>query len=237
MRNPRVVPDSIAGIHTCCSGATTGNATNATCNPLPAAPRIPSLLVWHALFMILAWGVFLNAGIVTGLLKETAILSGKDGKNWFPVHITLNVLGVVLSGIGLILGVLMSKKHAMNLHQIVGLTVSSFAFVQAVLGAARPHKKEQVGKSALARESFAREIWYRVHSTLGILLCLFANVNMFIGVETARLFGVSNLAASLVVALLAMFLLAHVCTFLGPLLLHGRSRRAPQPVDHPHDGL
>ncbi len=82
----------------------------------------------HTDSQIIAFGVFMSFGIfVARYLKQYYW--------WFPLHILVQVLAVVLAFTGFILCLVMSAgNHFSNLHSWFGISVMALAFLAPILG-------------------------------------------------------------------------------------------------------
>jgi len=87
-----------------------------------------TLRYWHATLMISAFGVFMSFGIfVARYLKQYYW--------WFPLHIIVQVLAIVLAFSGFILSLIMTNDgHFSNIHSWFGLTVLALSFITPMMG-------------------------------------------------------------------------------------------------------
>eukprot|EP01119_Soliformovum_irregulare_P017279 TRINITY_DN510_c0_g1_i2.p1 TRINITY_DN510_c0_g1~~TRINITY_DN510_c0_g1_i2.p1 ORF type:complete len:382 (-),score=85.26 TRINITY_DN510_c0_g1_i2:36-1181(-) len=90
-------------------------------------PFSSSMKLIHGALMILAYGMCLSFGaFIARYLKEYYW--------WFPLHITIQVLGAVLALSGFIVALCMVTTHFNNWHSWIGITTLAFTFVTPFLG-------------------------------------------------------------------------------------------------------
>jgi hypothetical protein len=104
------------------------------------------LWVWHGVLMAVSWGILVPLAIGSSLLRDT--LNLPPGV-WLTMHMSLNMFAILCMVISFGIAVYATNekaaagedpKHFTDLkHGTVGLVIFLLAFVQAIIGMARPH--------------------------------------------------------------------------------------------------
>ena len=141
-----------------------------------ASPTISGRQTWisttvlHAIFMSIAWGILLQAGVFIA-----RYFRHKDPL-WFKLHRALQMTGLLFAIIGLIFGFLsVQSKHLSFAHGAIGIVMMIIAILQPINAFFRPHKHK--GEPI----SVKRKRWELLHLTAGRIAILLAFVNIPLG--------------------------------------------------------
>jgi hypothetical protein len=125
--------------------------------------------------MMISWGILLPVGtFLPRFFKQSTVLAPPA---WFKYHRLIQVLGVILSLAGYILGIKLvqdteHKNATVDAHFGVGTTVFVLGWVIVFLGIIRPDK-------------FAswRKIWFYLHVWLARIAVVLGFTNVFLGLK------------------------------------------------------
>eukprot|EP00968_Pinguiococcus_pyrenoidosus_P019270 scaffold2069_cov254-Pinguiococcus_pyrenoidosus.AAC.10 len=138
----------------------------------------PDEVLYHAVFMSLAWMFFAPLGILASLYR--AFLPEKG--IWFKVHVAAMIMTLVCNLVGffIILDYLDTELILDDdRHKTLGFVVFIAANAQALGGALRPHHEEQKSKSV------SRRLFEVFHPMLGLVLVILAHYNAIRGFDYA----------------------------------------------------
>ncbi|KAL6073479.1 DOMON domain-containing protein frrs1L [Balamuthia mandrillaris] len=137
-----------------------------------------SVVIFHGVTMLLAWGFFLNVGSIIGRyfkLPPTQVFA-----NWFPKHAWLQATGLLLSLLSAVMIVAHIAYdqgwhgHAKGVHHWAGILLLVLAVAQPLLG-------------LLAHRGYLRHKrstkYHRPHRWLGRLMMLLAVVTIALGLR------------------------------------------------------
>ncbi len=171
--------------------------------------------MWHARWMVLAWGVLLPVGVLIArffkVLPSQNWPQAVDNTVWWHAHRALQWTGFacMLVGLWLVWGKGASLGGLPQLHGWLGLLVCTLAAVQ-VLGALARGSKGGPTESAMRGDHYdmtpRRRVFERLHKGLGWLAVLLAAVVMAMGLALAD-------APRWMVLLLALWWLALLAVF------------------------
>eukprot|EP00755_Sulcionema_specki_P036284 Sspe_Gene.22317::Locus_8464_Transcript_2_3_Confidence_0.333_Length_1630::g.22317::m.22317 len=142
-------------------------AVTPTASPTSRDVTFFTLPILHGVFMFLAWGVTLQAGVFIA-----ANFRHRDPL-WFKLHRAFQMTGMVLALVGfavIIPGVL--NKHFSFAHGAIGLVVTILGILQPVNAYFRPHKGDGT----------KRVVWEYLHKGAGRLALVLGLVNIVLGV-------------------------------------------------------
>jgi len=128
----------------------------------------------HGALMLIGWGV----------IFVFAVISARFGKSlgplWFTLHTGFVSLGMTLVTVAFIISWTMVDKVFFNtrFHSQLGLTIMILAYIQVVMGVARPHRKNREDPTP------ARKVFEIVHPLNGWMLLVLASINIFAGIST-----------------------------------------------------
>ena len=173
----------------------------------------PWFTLWmlHGIFMFLGWGIFLQCGAFIA-----RYFRHRDPW-WFKMHRKVNIIGLLFSFVGLILGFLSANtaapKHFVTTHAIIGLFIMIVGMLQPLNAFFRPHLD---GKH--------RNLWSLFHKYLGRIALVLALVNITLGL----------LMAVVVTALWISWLILlgiYVCMYVAMEVMHQRKGKAKKNDD------
>jgi hypothetical protein len=167
----------------------------------PADWTKSSVVIYHAVFMYLAWFIFPVCGIyVAAFMKHI-------GHKWYQIHMLLFIAGTCLfSGVGLFFIYAFKTVYGFPTfgHGILGVIISVCLVVQVLLGFVINY---------LYKPKRSKTPWYDYfHQYFGRILAILAFVNIALGLGEAAqrydgLFGVLNIAhIILAVGITALFI-------------------------------
>jgi len=188
--------------------------------------------------MIAAWGFVLPAGAMMPLCWRRAL----PGKGWLRAHMSFQLVGVVLTAVGLGLSIgavdLLKGEHFSTSgaggHKAAGLVVGILAAVQIVLAFMRPHPPKDG-----AQPTVGRRVWSWSHRIAAITLLVLTIYTVVKGAERIEEYFAGDpsqvLSSSTLTALYLGLLGGGVVTVGGcGLLLGSKNRTAP--LVKPPDG-
>ncbi|XP_062595774.1 uncharacterized protein LOC134257148 [Saccostrea cucullata] len=151
----------------------------------------------HGILMFLGWGVCLVWGTFI------ARYFSSSGTTWFLLHRIFQVSGLVLSVIGLVMGIVAVQfDHFKFAHGAIGIIIMLLGLSQPFNALIRPHRPEEGEKKTLKRR-----IWELFHHNIGRVAVALALVNISLGVFLA-------LAHTAVWALWFVYLIIIILVFL-----------------------
>ena len=150
--------------------------------------------VWHARWMVLAWGVLLPVGVLIARFFKVLPTQNwpqvLDNTVWWHTHRALQWAGFacMLVGLWLVWGKATGRGDLLQLHGSVGLLVCALAVLQ-VLGALARGSKGGPTEDALRGDHYdmtpRRRVFERLHKGLGWLAVLLSVVVMGMGLAMA----------------------------------------------------
>jgi Eukaryotic cytochrome b561/Reeler domain len=209
--------------------------------------------VVHGAIMFVAFGLCMPIGILVA--RFTKGYPTPSSTCWFLTHKTFQILAVVLSLLGFLLGILIVSPgpHFDCSHSIVGLAVVLAGVIQLIVGACcRPPKMVVVQQPAspdgvtkeVKERPRKRLVWEIFHKSVGYGTALVAVVAIFLGIEEINGdFLDPNVADpyAVLVALLAFAWIACECYQRWNARNKqqkadgsGKEKPAPTPVAHPN---
>lgn len=138
---------------------------------------LPSWLAAHIACMMLSWGFLLPIG---ALMAISFRHSFADKARWFQLHISIQVLGVILNIAGFVIPFVNIETHFKDTHQVLGTVVFAMGVAQAVQGFIRPKKTD--------KPTVLRRAWEVCHKGFGRIVIILAWANSFLGVQLIRKF-------------------------------------------------
>ncbi|XP_029650676.1 putative ferric-chelate reductase 1 isoform X2 [Octopus sinensis] len=132
----------------------------------------------HGVSMIVAWVFFASVGIFAARYSKSVNKKLCKIMLWFQLHRTFMVLAMLLTILGFILIFIQNEGEYSELqgssakaHPIIGIIVTIFVIINPILGYFRPGKDHP------------KRIYFNwVHSMIGTILMILADVTIFIGV-------------------------------------------------------
>ncbi|CAI9740447.1 putative ferric-chelate reductase 1 isoform X3 [Octopus vulgaris] len=132
----------------------------------------------HGVSMIVAWVFFASVGIFAARYSKSVNKKLCKIMLWFQLHRTFMVLAMLLTILGFILIFIQNEGEYSELqgssakaHPIIGIIVTIFVIINPILGYFRPGKDHP------------KRIYFNwVHSMIGTILMILADVAIFIGV-------------------------------------------------------
>jgi hypothetical protein len=104
------------------------------------------LWVWHGVLMAVSWGILVPLAIGSSLLRDMLCLPPGV---WLTLHMSLNMFAILCMVVSFSIAVYATNektadgedpKHFTDLkHGTIGLVIFLLAFMQAIIGMARPH--------------------------------------------------------------------------------------------------
>lgn len=183
--HPGLFNDFAAADHGSSSNETVGAPQAGT---PPQQYSLPAWLVAHIACMMLSWGFFLPIGALMaisfrGTLKGTGGGGGAGGTQlWFKLHVSIQVLGLVLTIVGFAIAFAQIGTPVVGSHQIMGTVVFALALAQGLMGHLRPHKPSSPGE----RPTALRTVWEYCHKGFGRIVIVLAWANTFLGVKLVK---------------------------------------------------
>ncbi|XP_052832488.1 putative ferric-chelate reductase 1 isoform X2 [Octopus bimaculoides] len=150
----------------------------------------------HGVSMIVAWVFFGSVGIFAARYSKSINKKLCKIMLWFQLHRTFMVLAMLLTILGFILIFIQNEGEYSELHStsakahpIIGIIVTIFVIVNPILGYFRPGKDHP------------KRIYFNwVHSMIGTVLMILADVTIFIGVLMhSKMEGVNKMYKAFVI--------------------------------------
>ena len=161
----------------------TNESSNVTENKVVEEPEMLTLAPWlqaHIACMMLSWGIFLPVGALIAISFRGI---GNSKALWFKLHMSVQVVGVLLSIVGTIIAFVNAAIHLNGAHQWIGTIIFGLGILQAIQGFLRPHKAA-MGES----ETRVRKFWEFCHKGLGRGVLILAWANIFLGLKLVKNF-------------------------------------------------
>ncbi|KAJ9690962.1 hypothetical protein PVL29_013226 [Vitis rotundifolia] len=135
------------------------------------SPQMTFDITLHGVLLWASTGFLMPIGVLTIRMCNREEC-GRKVKVIFYVHVTLQVLSVLLATAGAVLSVKNFENSFNNYHQRIGLALYGAIWVQALIGFCRP-----------GRGSKGRSVWYFVHWILGTTVSVVGMINIYTGLE------------------------------------------------------
>ena len=164
---------------------------------VPTIPTysVPSLLVLHAVLMMIAWLLLAPLGVVIARFGKpvAAMAMGGPAKGgaggvapWFVYHRATQVAAALLTIVGAVLGIAETDttfgEHLFSSHAMLGITVLVLVLFQPLNAVIRP-----------AKDAASRPAWSATHKLVGYSACVCAVVNCILGSdEIGKLYRVAH---------------------------------------------
>jgi hypothetical protein len=136
---------------------------------------LPTWLAAHIACMMLSWGFLLPIG---ALMAISFRHSFTDKTRWFQLHVSFQILGVILNIAGFVIPFINIETHFKDTHQVLGTVVFAMGVAQAVQGFVRPKKTD--------KPTLIRRLWEVCHKGFGRIVIILAWANSFLGIQLIR---------------------------------------------------
>lgn len=103
--------------------------TNATAQVAAKGYSSSPIYLIHGILMVLAWFVMALFGSLVARFGRTMY-----GTKWFPIHVTLMILVILITIISAVLVIWKTKPNFKTPHNLLGLIITITAFFQGILG-------------------------------------------------------------------------------------------------------
>jgi dopamine beta-monooxygenase len=133
---------------------------------------LPTWLAAHIACMMLSWGFLLPIG---ALMAISFRHSFTDKARWFQLHVSIQILGVILNIAGFAIPFINIETHFNGTHQVLGTVVFAMGVAQAVHGFIRPKKTD--------KPTLIRRVWEVCHKGFGRTVIILAWANSFLGIQ------------------------------------------------------
>ena len=126
--------------------------------------------VAHGTFATLAWAIATPFAVATAWFRTLVPSS------WIYIHVAANALSFLFTFIAFLVAVItmsvtQGKQHFSGRHHIVGLCLMLLITVQVLNGFLRPPVERKSDSSSVGMSKRSpRQLWYLVHSTLGVAM-------------------------------------------------------------------
>jgi hypothetical protein len=142
--------------------------------PLPSSWKYETVIIIHAIFMFLAWGIFpIIAIYIAACMKHI-------GHKWYQLHSSIFIFGTGLfsaAGLFMAYGFRAAPTFPTYFHGINGVVISIVAILQGILGYVI---------NSLWNPNRSSIPWHdNLHRGVGYLLCSFATLNITYGFTLA----------------------------------------------------
>ena len=129
--------------------------------------------IGHVITMLLAFGLFMPCAILASIYRGTS-------NTWYYAHVSFNIIGLILSMIGFILGIVLAGDGRFEqIHPILGLTSMSLVLLQPMNAAIRPYYISDDGKK------YTRIVWEWYHKISGRIILIISSLTIGFGIEYA----------------------------------------------------
>ena len=136
----------------------------------------------HGIIMIIAWAILTTIGIFSSRYRGILYKNSKNKALWFFVHRGVQCFVVILVLIGFGIAVYFTQNddnpHFSNTHEIMGLIVVIFGFLQPINAWFRPHPPKK-GQS----KSIGRLSWEIIHKSFGYITWLLSQITIYLGIK------------------------------------------------------
>lgn len=174
------------------NGTTTTTSDGTTTSPQQEQQQVPqySLPTWlvvHIVCMTLSWGFFLPIGALMAISfrGKFSSINGEGGTAlWFRLHVSIQIIGLILSIIGFTIPMINIEQHFKGTHQIFGTVIFGMGLFQAIQGMVRPKKSHNPNDGP----TLVRKIWEVCHKGFGKIVIILAWANIFLGIKLVKNF-------------------------------------------------
>jgi hypothetical protein len=181
---------------------------------LLALVPLSGVMLLHAGFMIIAWGVFVPFGVIIAryfkITRQQDFPAHLDNGFWWNWHRGLQYVGAVLSTIGFVAMVSMVGFKLDSTHTQIGMIVVVIGWLQLLSGWFRGSKggpTEPTMRGDHYDMSFRRHVFQWLHKSLGWSVLALAFSAIWTGMS---LMGFPNIAFVLLSAAAGVFVIAAV---------------------------
>ncbi|KAI3867437.1 hypothetical protein MKX03_006475 [Papaver bracteatum] len=135
------------------------------------SPKLSFEITVHGVLLWVSMGFLMPVGLLIIRMSNTE-MCGRRLKLLFYLHVTLQILSVLLVTVAAVMSIKNFENVFNNQHRRIGVALYAFIWVQAFIGFRRPHKGIK-----------GRSKWFFVHWGLGTGITVLGVINVYTGLQ------------------------------------------------------